>query len=89
MLDLLLFNFTAMKNEWVMSLMTSLLFSYFVSVHANAGPSTGPALPVVPIDNNDGESNKTSLTLQQCMEMTMKASLAQPLDNYNLNDKSM
>lgn len=58
---------------------------------ANAGPSTGPAPPVVPvdIDNSDGESATTSLTLQQRMELAMKASMAQPLDNCKLNDKSM
>jgi len=59
--------------------------------HANAGPSTGPAPPVVPVDiaNSDGESATTSLTLQQRMELAMKASMAQPLDNCKLNDKSM
>jgi len=39
---------------------------------------------------NESESDTTTrLTVQQCMELAMKASMAQLLVNCNLNDKSM
>ncbi len=60
--------FSAICKSLVLAKLVSLGLGLGLGL-ANAGLSTGPALPFVPVDNNDGESTTTSLTLQQRMEL--------------------